>query len=91
MARNIYVLYFYCLAYFRAQQRRKLYEKQLSVVDGTLTTLEVQRQALDSAQLNEEINELTENNADTLNQEQKRVDIDKVSLERFDRCMRCCR
>lgn len=39
----------------QALKRKKKYEKQLNQVDGTLTTIEAQREALENANTNAEV------------------------------------
>lgn len=43
---------FYILAAIQALKRKKRYEKQLQQIDGTLSTIEMQREALESANTN---------------------------------------
>lgn len=42
----------YLLAAIQALKRKKRYEKQLQQIDGTLSTIEMQREALESANTN---------------------------------------
>ena len=43
------------LAALMALKRKKRFEKQLAQIDGTLTTIEFQREALENAQTNTEV------------------------------------
>lgn len=45
--------YFFCFsAALQALKRKKRYEKQLQQIDGTLATIEMQREALEGANTN---------------------------------------
>lgn len=44
-----------CLAALQALKRKKRFEKQLSQVDGTLSTIEFQREALENSHTNTEV------------------------------------
>lgn len=44
-----------CSAALQALKRKKRYEKQLAQIDGTLSTIEFQREALENANTNTEV------------------------------------
>lgn len=46
---------FLCSAALQALKRKKRYEKQLAQIDGTLSTIEFQREALENANTNTEV------------------------------------
>lgn len=46
---------FLCLAALMALKRKKRLEKQLNQIDGTLSTIEFQREALENANTNTEV------------------------------------
>ena len=48
-------IYIYTLAALNALRRKKRLEKQLQQIDGTLSTIEFQREALENAQTNTEV------------------------------------
>lgn len=45
----------FCPAALQALKRKKRYEKQLTQIDGTLSTIEFQREALENANTNTEV------------------------------------
>lgn len=49
------LLVFSCPAALQALKRKKRYEKQLAQIDGTLSTIEFQREALENANTNTEV------------------------------------
>lgn len=49
------LLVFPCPAALQALKRKKRYEKQLAQIDGTLSTIEFQREALENANTNTEV------------------------------------
>ena len=49
-----FILYVF-IAALNALKRKKRYEKQLQQIDGTLSTIEFQRQALENANTNTEV------------------------------------
>ena len=61
---NIFPLIF--LAALAALKRKKRYEKQLQQIDGTLSTIEMQREALESANTNTAVLTTMKNAADAL-------------------------
>lgn len=46
---------FPCLAALQALKRKKRFEKQLAQIDGTLSTIEFQREALENSHTNAEV------------------------------------
>lgn len=54
------------LAAIQALKRKKRYEKQLQQIDGTLSTIEMQREALESANTNTAVLTTMKNAADAL-------------------------
>lgn len=55
MARHALRSAFFPLAALQALKRKKRYEKQLAQIDGTLSTIEFQREALENANTNTEV------------------------------------
>lgn len=53
-------------AAIQALKRKKRYEKQLQQIDGTLSTIEMQREALESANTNTTVLQTMKNAADAL-------------------------
>lgn len=49
------ILYYVFVAALQALKRKKRYEKQLQQIDGTLSTIEFQREALENASTNTEV------------------------------------
>lgn len=54
------------LAAIQALKRKKRYEKQLQQIDGTLSTIEMQREALEGANTNTAVLQTMKNAADAL-------------------------
>lgn len=54
------------VAAIQALKRKKRYEKQLQQIDGTLSTIEMQREALESANTNTAVLTTMKNAADAL-------------------------
>lgn len=52
---TIYSMFIIVLAAIQALKRKKRYEKQLQQIDGTLSTIEFQREALENASTNTEV------------------------------------
>jgi len=52
---NFVVFLFWFVAAFASLKRKKRLEKQLSQIDGTLSTIEFQRETLESATTNAEV------------------------------------
>uniref|UniRef100_A0A1I7YKR9 Charged multivesicular body protein 4b n=1 Tax=Steinernema glaseri TaxID=37863 RepID=A0A1I7YKR9_9BILA len=61
-----------------ALKRKKQYEKQLNHIDGTLTTIEFQRQTLENASTNAEVLNVMGAAAKSLKAAHKDMDIDEV-------------
>lgn len=68
---------FYAAA-IQALKRKKRYEKQLQQIDGTLSTIEMQREALESANTNTQVLTTMKNAADALKAAHKNMDVDQV-------------
>lgn len=62
----------------QALKRKKRYEKQLGQIDGTLTTIEYQREALENANTNTEVLKIMGYAAKALKNAHDDMDIDKV-------------
>lgn len=62
----------------QALKRKKRYEKQLAQIDGTLTTIEFQREALENANTNTEVLKIMGYAAKALKNAHEDMDIDKV-------------
>jgi hypothetical protein len=60
------LLNLYKLAAIQALKRKKRYEKQLQQIDGTLSTIEMQREALEGANTNTAVLQTMKNAADAL-------------------------
>lgn len=56
----------YNLAAIQALKRKKRYEKQLQQIDGTLSTIEMQREALEGANTNTNVLQTMKSAADAL-------------------------
>ncbi|CAD7092316.1 unnamed protein product [Hermetia illucens] len=65
-------------AAIQALKRKKRYEKQLQQIDGTLSTIEMQREALESANTNTAVLTTMKNAADALKAAHKNMDVDQV-------------
>ena len=63
---------------FQALKKKKKYEQQLQQIDGTLTTLEQQRETLESAQSNTKILSTMGDAAKALKTAHKHMDVDVV-------------
>ena len=61
-----------------ALKRKKRYEKQLQQIDGTLTTIEQQREALEAANINTAVLKGMDSAAKALKNAHKDMDVDKV-------------
>ena len=61
------------LAAIQALKRKKRYEKQLQQIDGTLSTIEMQREALESANTNTAVLTSMKNAADALKSAHKHM------------------
>ncbi|XP_031619809.1 charged multivesicular body protein 4b-like [Contarinia nasturtii] len=65
-------------AAIQALKKKKRFEKQLQQIDGTLSTLEMQREALEGANTNTAVLTNMKNAADALKAAHKHMDVDKV-------------
>ncbi|EEB10402.1 Charged multivesicular body protein 4C, putative [Pediculus humanus corporis] len=65
-------------AALQALKRKKRYEKQLQQIDGTLSTIEMQREALEGANTNTAVLTTMKNAADALKAAHKHMDVDQV-------------
>ncbi|XP_063225028.1 charged multivesicular body protein 4b [Bacillus rossius redtenbacheri] len=65
-------------AAIQALKRKKRYERQLQQIDGTLSTIEMQREALEGANTNTAVLTTMKNAADALKAAHKNMDIDNV-------------
>ncbi|CAH1779375.1 unnamed protein product [Owenia fusiformis] len=62
----------------QALKRKKRYEKQLQQIDGTLSTIEFQREALENASTNTEVLKVMGVAANAMKAAHKELDVDKV-------------
>ncbi|CAD7014681.1 unnamed protein product [Ceratitis capitata] len=62
----------------QALKKKKRLEKQLQQIDGTLSTIEMQREALESANTNTAVLTTMKNAADALKAAHKNMDVDNV-------------
>jgi len=62
----------------QALKRKKRYEKQLQQIDGTLSTIEFQREALENASTNTEVLRVMGDAAKALKSAHKNMDVDDV-------------
>ncbi|XP_034136192.1 charged multivesicular body protein 4c isoform X1 [Drosophila guanche] len=62
----------------QALKKKKRLEKQLQQIDGTLSTIEMQREALESANTNTAVLTTMKNAADALKNAHQHMDVDKV-------------
>lgn len=65
-------------AAIQALKRKNRYAKQLQQIDGTLATLEMQREALEGANTNTAVLESMKSAADALKKAHKHMDVDQV-------------
>ncbi|KAG7209751.1 hypothetical protein KM043_011375 [Ampulex compressa] len=65
-------------AAIQALKRKKRYEKQLQQIDGTLSTIEMQREALESANTNTAVLTTMKGAADALKSAHLHMDVDEV-------------
>ncbi|XP_014777572.1 charged multivesicular body protein 4c isoform X1 [Octopus bimaculoides] len=65
-------------AALQALKRKKRYEKQLHQIDGTLSTIELQREALENAATNTEVLKVMGESASAIKAAHNNMDIDKV-------------
>ena len=61
-----------------ALKRKNRYQKQLEQIDGTLTTIEMQREALEGANTNTAVLQTMKNTADALKAAHKHMNVDDV-------------
>lgn len=66
------------LVALQALKRKKRYEQQLEQLQGTLTTIETQREALENANTNSAVLDTMKGASDALKKSHKDMDIDKV-------------
>lgn len=70
---------FFCLsAAIQALKRKKRYEKQLQQIDGTLSTIEMQREALEGANTNTAVLTSMKNAADALKSAHKELSVSRI-------------
>lgn len=62
----------------QALKRKKRYDKQLQQIDGTLSTIEMQREALESANTNTNVLQTMNEAAKALKSAHQHMDVDKV-------------
>jgi len=65
-------------AALQALKRKKRYEKQLGQIDGTLSTIELQREALENASTNTEVLKAMDFAAKALKNAHGHLDVDKI-------------
>jgi len=65
-------------AAIQALKRKKRYEKQLQQIDGTLSTIEMQREALEGANTNTAVLTTMKSAADALKAAHQHMDVDQV-------------
>ncbi|KDR12954.1 charged multivesicular body protein 4b [Zootermopsis nevadensis] len=65
-------------AAIQALKRKKRYEKQLQQIDGTLSTIEMQREALEGANTNTNVLQTMKSAADALKAAHQHMDVDQV-------------
>lgn len=65
-------------AAIQALKRKKRYEKQLQQIDGTLSTIEMQREALEGANTNTAVLQTMKSAADALKSAHQHMDVDQV-------------
>lgn len=66
-------------AALQALKRKKRYEKQLGQIDGTLSTIELQREALENASTNTEVLKAMHTASKSLKQAHQDLDVDKIA------------
>ncbi|XP_065340208.1 charged multivesicular body protein 4 [Cloeon dipterum] len=65
-------------AAIQALKRKKRYEKQLQQIDGTLSTIEMQREALEGANTNTAVLQTMKSAAEALKHAHQHMDVDQV-------------
>lgn len=68
----------FILVALQALKRKKRYEQQLEQLQGTLTTIETQREALENANTNTAVLDTMKGAANALKKSHKDMDVDKV-------------
>nr|XP_014435106.1 charged multivesicular body protein 4c [Pelodiscus sinensis] len=68
----------YTIAALQALKRKKKYEKQLSQIDGTLSTIEFQREALENSHTNTEVFKNMGYAAQAMKKVHENMDLDKI-------------
>jgi len=68
----------FLIAALQSLKRKKNYEKQLQQIDGTLSTIEFQREALENANTNTEVLKIMGYAAKALQSAHHNMDVDKV-------------
>lgn len=63
----------------QALKRKKRYEKQLQQLDGTLSTIEIQRESLENVGYSMEVFKVMEETSKALSDIHKHLDLDKIS------------
>lgn len=66
-------------AAIQALKRKKRYEKQLGQIDGTLSTIELQREALENASTNTEVLKAMHTASKSLKKAHQDLDVDKIA------------
>merc|ERR1712142_1413510 len=66
-------------AALQALKRKKRYEKQLGQIDGTLSTIELQREALENASTNTEVLNAMHTASKSLKKAHQDLDVDKIA------------
>lgn len=68
------------LVALQALKRKKRYEKQLQQIDGTLTTIELQRQTLEDASTSGQVLQTMKNAADALKKVHQSMYDDQLTI-----------
>ncbi|XP_060074225.1 charged multivesicular body protein 4b-like [Ylistrum balloti] len=71
-------MYFTQTVALQALKRKKRYEKQLASIDGTLSTIEFQKEALENANTNTEVFKVMGDAAKAMKGAHKDLDVDQV-------------
>merc|ERR1712055_803835 len=67
-------------AALQSLKRKKRYDKQLQQIDGTLSTIELQREALEGANTNTAVLTTMNDAAKALKKANNELDVDKVAM-----------
>lgn len=79
LSTNLYIyLLGFVAAALQALKRKKRYEKQLGQIDGTLSTIEMQREALENANTNTAVLTTMKNASDALKKAHGAMNVDDV-------------